>query len=116
MTSGESVRTTARGLDRQPDEIAMNLGAPLYTDRGGEEISFGRTVTFSDIVNGKRAITTDTALRLDKCLGVSPEVWLGLQAEPDLRVARRTSRPEIEPRVTRAAWRTHRQPGGGGGG
>jgi addiction module HigA family antidote len=58
----------------------------------------------SDIVNGKRAITADTALRLGKYFGVSPEVWLGLQADYDLRVARRTSWPRIAPRVrTRAA-------------
>jgi addiction module HigA family antidote len=30
----------------------------------------------SDIVNGKRSITADTALRLGKYFGVSPEVWL----------------------------------------
>ena len=32
----------------------------------------------SAIVNGKRAITADTALRLSKYLGVSSELWLGL--------------------------------------
>ena len=45
----------------------------------------------SDIVNGKRSITADTALRLGKYFGVSPELWLGLQADYDLRVARRTT-------------------------
>lgn len=40
----------------------------------------------SAIVNGKRAITADTALRLGKYFGVSPEVWLGLQADYDLRM------------------------------
>ena len=35
----------------------------------------------SDIVNGKRAITADTALRLGKYFGVSPEIWLGLQVD-----------------------------------
>ena len=32
----------------------------------------------SDIVNGKRSITADAALRLGKYFGVSPEVWLNL--------------------------------------
>lgn len=41
----------------------------------------------SEIVNGKRGITADTALRLSICFGNSPEVWLGLQKEYDLRVA-----------------------------
>jgi addiction module HigA family antidote len=53
----------------------------------------------SEIVNGKRGITADTALRLGKFFNVSPETWLGLQAEYDLRMARRISGPGIEKRV-----------------
>lgn len=53
----------------------------------------------SDIVNGKRSITADTALRLGKYFGVSPEVWLGLQVDYDLRIARRTTWLRAEPRV-----------------
>jgi addiction module HigA family antidote len=53
----------------------------------------------SDIVNGRRSITADTALRLGKYFGVSPELWLGLQADYDLRVARRTTWLKAEPRV-----------------
>jgi addiction module HigA family antidote len=53
----------------------------------------------SEIVNGKRAITADTALRLGKYFGVSPELWLDLQSDYDLRVARRNEWPKIEPRI-----------------
>lgn len=53
----------------------------------------------SEIFNGKRGITADTALRLGKFFHVSPETWMGLQAEYDLRVARRATGPEIEKRV-----------------
>jgi proteic killer suppression protein len=53
-----------------------------------------------EIVNGKRAITADTALRLGKYFGVSPETWVGLQADHDLRVARSTSWPEVEKRAS----------------
>ena len=53
----------------------------------------------SEIVNGKRGITADTALRLARFFGVSPELWLGLQAEYDLRIARQTVGKEIEKRV-----------------
>ena len=53
----------------------------------------------SDIVNGKRAITADTALRLGKYFGVSPELWLNLQVDYDLRVAKRTTWPKAELRV-----------------
>lgn len=53
----------------------------------------------SAILAGKRAITADTALRLGKYFGVSPEIWLDLQSDYELRVARRTAWKEIEPRV-----------------
>ena len=56
----------------------------------------------SEIVNGKRAITADTALRLGKYFGVSPEVWMNLQTDYDLRVAKRTTWPKMESRI-----RTH---------
>ncbi len=55
----------------------------------------------SEIVNGKRAITADTALRLGKYFGVSPETWLDLQSDYDLRVMRRTLWKRVEPRVRR---------------
>ncbi len=57
----------------------------------------------SAIVNGKRAITADTALRLGKYFGVSPEIWMGLQADYDLRVAQRAIGAEVEKRVQRHA-------------
>ena len=57
----------------------------------------------SAIVNGKRAITADTALRLGKYFGVSPEVWMGLQADYDLRVAQRAIGAEAEKRGQRHA-------------
>jgi addiction module HigA family antidote len=53
----------------------------------------------SAIVNGTRAITADSALRLGIYFGVSPETWLGLQLEYDLRVARRQHGKEIAHRV-----------------
>jgi addiction module HigA family antidote len=53
----------------------------------------------SEIINGKRSITADTALRLGKYFGVSPEIWLNLQVDYDMRIARRTIWPNVEPRV-----------------
>ena len=38
----------------------------------------------NDIVNGKRGVTPDTALRLEAALGVSAASWLGAQATWDL--------------------------------
>lgn len=53
----------------------------------------------SEIINGKRAITADTALRLGKYFSVSPELWLGLQGDYDIRIAQRTVWPEVAPKV-----------------
>ena len=50
----------------------------------------------SEIVNGKRGITADTALRLGKYFSVSPETWMGLQADYDLRMARKTIGKEVD--------------------
>lgn len=49
----------------------------------------------SGIINGTRAITADTALRLGKYFGVSPEIWLDLQSDYELRVARQTIWPHV---------------------
>jgi len=58
----------------------------------------------SAIVNAKRSITADTALRLGTYFGVSSELWLGLQADFDLRTAERTIGSQIRKRVrTRVA-------------
>ena len=57
----------------------------------------------SAIVNSKRAITADTAIRLGRYFGTSPEVWMGLQADYELRIAQRTIGPEVEKRVHRHA-------------
>jgi addiction module HigA family antidote len=53
----------------------------------------------SEIIRGRRSITADTALRFGKYFGVSPEIWLNLQVDYDLRVARRSIWPMVEPRV-----------------
>lgn len=53
----------------------------------------------SEIINGKRAISADTALRLGRFFDVSPEIWTGLQADYDLRVARLRVGSEIEAKV-----------------
>ena len=41
----------------------------------------------NEIVLGKRSITADTALRLSRFFGNSPQFWLGLQTQYDLDVA-----------------------------
>ena|ERR1700733_1221074 len=53
----------------------------------------------NDVVLGRRAITADTALRLGRYFGTSPEFWINLQTRYALDVANRTFRRKIEQEV-----------------
>ncbi len=53
----------------------------------------------NEIVLGKRSVTADTALRLARYFGTSPQFWMGLQAEYELDVAEDTSGERIEKEV-----------------
>ena len=50
----------------------------------------------SGIVNGKRSITADTALRLQCYFNVEAQFWLNLQTEYDLRMTKRKIWAELE--------------------
>jgi antitoxin HigA-1 len=52
-----------------------------------------------EIVNNRRRITADTALRLGLYFGNSPEFWMNLQMHYDLKVARKNLRPEAVKRI-----------------
>ena len=54
----------------------------------------------SDIINGERAITAETALRFARFFGNSPQFWLNLQDEYDLRMADRRVGRQISREVT----------------
>lgn len=57
----------------------------------------------NDVAAGRRSVSTDTALRLARYFGTSPEFWVNLQARYDLDVAerklRRTIDREVKPRA-----------------
>jgi addiction module HigA family antidote len=53
----------------------------------------------SEIVNGKRAISAETALRLGLYFKMEPRFWLNLQAEYDMRMVERELREQIKPRI-----------------
>jgi antitoxin HigA-1 len=53
----------------------------------------------NEIVQGKRPITADTALRLARFFGTSPEVWMNLQAHYDLEVAKDDLEEQVEREV-----------------
>ena len=74
-------------MDISLNQLARDLDVPL------------NRVSLS--VNGTRAITADTALRLGTYSGVSPELWLNLQglnlqADYGLRIIKRTRGEKIE--------------------
>ncbi len=50
----------------------------------------------SQIIDGRRATTADTALRLGRYFGIDPEFWLRLQVSYDIRMARRQHQAEID--------------------
>jgi addiction module HigA family antidote len=57
----------------------------------------------NEIVNGKRSVTADTALRLSIFFGNSASFWLGLQMDYDLDVAQDTSLDKIKKEVQNMA-------------
>jgi len=53
------------------------------------------------IINGRRALTADTALRLSQWLGTSAEMWLNLQKLYELRLAEKQAGEEIKRTIVR---------------
>jgi addiction module HigA family antidote len=53
----------------------------------------------TEIINNRRRITADTALRLALYFGNSPEFWMNLQANYDLKLAHRNLTPEEADRI-----------------
>jgi addiction module HigA family antidote len=53
----------------------------------------------AEIVNNRRRITADTALRLSRYFGNSPEFWMNLQTHYDLKRARRNLSPADVERI-----------------
>lgn len=56
-------------------------------------------IRISQIVNGQRAVSVDTAMRLARYFGTSAEVWLRLQVRYDLEVAEKEMREQISREV-----------------
>ena len=84
-----------------PGEILRNefltpMGISVYELANAIKVPRSRA---NDIVLGRRAITTDTAMRLGRYFSMSPEFWINLQARYDLDVADRTVRRKIEQEV-----------------
>jgi len=78
-------------------EFLKPLGISMYRLARGTHVPDDR---ISKIVARKRAITADTALRLGRFFGTSPEFWMNLQARYDLETAQDQHGREIAKEVT----------------
>jgi len=82
---GELLRDELDEIDVSLNELGRALRVPMNR--------------ISTIVNGKRVITVDTAMRPARYFGTSPRYWLNLQVAYDLEVAGHEIRPQIEKEV-----------------
>ena len=75
------------------DEFLTPMGLSVYGLARALKVSRPR---LNDLVLGRRRVTVDTALRLGRYFGTTPEFWLALQTRYDLDVAERTVQDRIE--------------------
>ena len=95
MTSGRRLPPIHPG-EILRDEFLIPLAMSVYALANAIKAPRSRV---NDIVLGRRAITTETALRLGRYFGMSPQFWLNLQARYDLDVADRSVKRKIEQEV-----------------
>jgi antitoxin HigA-1 len=79
---GEHLAEELKALDMSAAELARQLHVP--------------TNRLTQILNGRRAITGDTALRLAHFFGTTAEFWLSLQTPYELRMARKKAGKSIK--------------------
>lgn len=68
------------------NEFLTPMGISAYELAGAIKVQRSRV---NDIVLGRRGISSDTALRLARYFGTTPELWINLQSHYDLDLARR---------------------------
>jgi len=95
---GEQLSEELNALDMSAAELARKVEVP--------------TNRITGIVNGQRAITGDTALRLGHFFGTSPAFWLNLQSLYELRLAEQRTGKAIRalPKLGGRKGRRERQP------
>ena len=79
------------------EEFLAPLGLSAYAL--AKSISVPRN-GITEITHGERAVTADTALRLARFFGTSPDFWLGLQMTHDLAATRAALGERLEQEVT----------------
>jgi len=86
---GEHLADALNELEMSAAELARQIDVP--------------TNRITGVLNGRRAITADTALRLGHWFGTSAEFWLNLQKQYELRLAEQQTGAEIKRLPKRAA-------------
>jgi addiction module HigA family antidote len=76
----------ARGITRAAASAAMSVPRSRLTD----------------IINGRKRISIDTALRFERFFGIRANLWLGLQQDYELKLARKMDLPAIKRQVAPA--------------
>jgi addiction module HigA family antidote len=82
---GRLLKRELGARDLSANRLALDVGVPS-----------GR---ITDILNGRRSITADTALRLGRYFGNEPQFWLDLQSQYDIAVVEKERGAEILARV-----------------
>jgi antitoxin HigA-1 len=82
---GRLLRRELNARELSANRLAILLGVPS-----------GR---ITDILNSRRSISADTALRLGRYFGNSPQFWIDLQGQFDVAMAEQTSGAEIRKHV-----------------
>jgi addiction module HigA family antidote len=93
---GEQLAEELKALGMSAAELARQLHVP--------------TNRVTEILNGQRALTGDTALRLGHFFGTSPEFWLNLQSLYELRLAEGRVGKTIKSLPTLKGRKARRQP------
>lgn len=83
---GEVLREELEELGLSANGLAKALGVPANR--------------VTAVLNGERGVSADTALRLARYFGTTPQLWMNLQKTWELRRAEIESGPEIAARVT----------------
>ncbi|HEU0037950.1 MAG TPA: HigA family addiction module antitoxin [Verrucomicrobiae bacterium] len=82
------------------DVLREDFMKPLGLSAYAVAKAIGATpIAISQICRSKRSISAEMALKLGRLFNVSPELWMGIQADYDLEVARLSSQRKIERRV-----------------
>src|SRR4051812_15296579 len=85
LTSGRLLKRELTSRALSANRLALDLGVPS-----------GR---ITDILNGRRSISADTAVRLSRYFGNSAQFWLDLQSQYDIAVIEREKGADISRRV-----------------